>query len=281
MTCTDPEIGKLIFMYELKLLSGDERERFEDHLLSCEYCMDEVWRFSPVIAGMEKHREQILAELEREEAVETLPRPYIEKNLGLFVWLPSLFRPAPIGIAFAVAIVAFIALVSLYPRLNYSSLAEISREPFPSISFMGEADSLAGARLFSQGMAFYRNGNDSAAVHSLRQALRLDSTNAAALFYLGISCMQLGQLDAATAAFAKGLALNDSLYHERLLWYDGNARLARNDDVRALRRFEAIKVLNGKYSAHAEEKIRKIEQAQKDYSVRYLFQRLRDRFKSR
>jgi tetratricopeptide (TPR) repeat protein len=145
---------------------------------------------------------------------------------------------------------------------------------------MGEADSLAGARLFSQGMAFYRNGNDSAAVHSLRQALRLDSTNAAALFYLGVSCMQLGQLDAATAAFAKGLALNDSLYHERLLWYDGNARLARNDDARALQRFEALKALSGKYAARAEEKLGAIEQAQKNYSTRHFFQKIRNWFKS-
>ncbi len=278
MKCTNPEIGKLIFMYELKLLSDDERERFEDHLLSCEYCMDEVWRFSPVIAGMEKHRGRILAKLEKAEVVETSPRSTVETAV---TWIRSLLRPAPIGIAFAVAVVAFIALFSFYPRLNYTPLAEITREPYTPFNLMGEADSLTSTRLFSQAMAHYLDGNDSAAVQSLRQALRLDSTNTATLFYLGVSYMQLGQPDSATAVFAQGLALNDSLYQERFLWYDGNARLARNDDERALQRFEALKVLSGKYAARAEEKIRKIEQAQKDYSVRYLFQRLRDRFKSR
>lgn len=275
MNCTDPEIGKLIFMYELKLLSTEERERFEDHLLSCEYCMDEVWRFSPVIAGMEKHRVSILAKLEKPEVAKASPRFTAETALN---WVHSFFRPAPIGIAFALAVLAFIALVFFYPRLNYAPLAAISREPYVSVSFMGEADSLASARLFSQGMVYYRHRNDSAAVHFLRQAHRLDSTNAATLLYLGVSYMQSGQLDSSAATFAKGLALNDSLYQERFLWYDGNVWLARNDDERALQRFEAVKALGGKYAARADEKIRAILQTQKDYSVRHFFQKIRDSF---
>jgi hypothetical protein len=43
--CTDPKTGQLIHNYELNMLSGDELERFEIHMLECGYCFGETERF--------------------------------------------------------------------------------------------------------------------------------------------------------------------------------------------------------------------------------------------
>jgi hypothetical protein len=50
MTCTDRDIGKLIGSFELGLLSDQEKLRFENHLLECEYCFQDLYRTAPLAA---------------------------------------------------------------------------------------------------------------------------------------------------------------------------------------------------------------------------------------
>ncbi|MEW5922495.1 MAG: zf-HC2 domain-containing protein [Candidatus Zixiibacteriota bacterium] len=45
--CNDESVGILLHAYELGLLSPDERDIFETHLLSCDYCHGEVKQFIP------------------------------------------------------------------------------------------------------------------------------------------------------------------------------------------------------------------------------------------
>jgi hypothetical protein len=52
MACTDPELGKLIGSYELNLLSDEERKRFEDHVVTCDECVKDLYRMAPVAQGM-------------------------------------------------------------------------------------------------------------------------------------------------------------------------------------------------------------------------------------
>ena len=44
--CTDKNIGKLLGLYELNLLSEDRKAQFEMHLYDCSYCMEEVKNFA-------------------------------------------------------------------------------------------------------------------------------------------------------------------------------------------------------------------------------------------
>ena len=50
--CIDPQIGNLLHAYELRLLSAEERERFEIHLIACEHCSQEVESFAPALESM-------------------------------------------------------------------------------------------------------------------------------------------------------------------------------------------------------------------------------------
>jgi len=44
--CIDPECGAMLHAWELGLLSDDDRQRFELHLLQCELCSDEAVQFT-------------------------------------------------------------------------------------------------------------------------------------------------------------------------------------------------------------------------------------------
>jgi hypothetical protein len=48
MSCTDPNIGKLIGAYELGILSAEENVQFENHLLECEYCFQSLYQAAPI-----------------------------------------------------------------------------------------------------------------------------------------------------------------------------------------------------------------------------------------
>ncbi len=48
MSCTDQDAGKLIGSYELGLLSEEERQQFENHLLECEYCFQSLYETAPI-----------------------------------------------------------------------------------------------------------------------------------------------------------------------------------------------------------------------------------------
>lgn len=45
--CIDESVGALLHAYELGLLSPDDRDRFEIHLMSCDYCYSELKQFVP------------------------------------------------------------------------------------------------------------------------------------------------------------------------------------------------------------------------------------------
>lgn len=56
MACTDPEIGELIGSYELQLLSEEERKRFEEHVVTCDDCLEDLYRMAPVVKRMQEGR---------------------------------------------------------------------------------------------------------------------------------------------------------------------------------------------------------------------------------
>jgi anti-sigma factor RsiW len=43
--CVDPKLEKMLHHYELGLLSDEDREAFELHLLDCEHCFGRVKKF--------------------------------------------------------------------------------------------------------------------------------------------------------------------------------------------------------------------------------------------
>jgi len=48
MNCKDQDIGKLIGGYELGLLTDEEKQQFENHLLECDYCFQSLYEMAPI-----------------------------------------------------------------------------------------------------------------------------------------------------------------------------------------------------------------------------------------
>ena len=48
MSCTNKDIGELIGSYELGLLSEEERRKFENHLVECEFCFQSLYEAAPI-----------------------------------------------------------------------------------------------------------------------------------------------------------------------------------------------------------------------------------------
>jgi len=45
LKCTDPQLGELLYTYELDLLPEEDMGKFETHLFSCEYCQTQLEGF--------------------------------------------------------------------------------------------------------------------------------------------------------------------------------------------------------------------------------------------
>jgi hypothetical protein len=111
MTCTDPEIGKLIGSYELGLLDEEEQRRFEAHLQTCHACFRDLYDMAPIAErvrqgpGIEKP-----AGAENTERTDTVPAvPLRATSRGGRFW-----TLAVAGVA-AVLIVGFFAFRTLGP----------------------------------------------------------------------------------------------------------------------------------------------------------------------
>jgi hypothetical protein len=93
--CTNPKLGDLLHVYELNALSEEDIERFEIHLLECEYCFEQLKSFerqANLLASDEEVKELI-----RESTMEEYAQPEsFLKKLWRYIWpeTPLLFKPA-------------------------------------------------------------------------------------------------------------------------------------------------------------------------------------------
>jgi len=93
--CTDPDIGQLIHAYELTLLSDEERELFELHYMSCEYCYKKIQDFEQEADIMKPNEKikKIVSEALREREN---PSASFFRRIWNYLWPkgPLVFRPA-------------------------------------------------------------------------------------------------------------------------------------------------------------------------------------------
>jgi len=53
--CTNPELGNLIALYEFEKLSQEDRDLFEEHLLECDACYQDLYEFSPAVETIKEN----------------------------------------------------------------------------------------------------------------------------------------------------------------------------------------------------------------------------------
>ena len=67
--CIDEKIGQMISFYEFDQLSTEGKKLFEDHLLKCDACYQEVYEFRSAVKTMKKHRKSYLWVLKSKKSI--------------------------------------------------------------------------------------------------------------------------------------------------------------------------------------------------------------------
>lgn len=93
--CNDPDLGALLHAYELNVLSEEDSERFETHLMECEHCFNQLKSFERGAALLSSDDEvkKLIKEAVREEYPQS---ESLLKRLWRCIWpeTPFVFKPA-------------------------------------------------------------------------------------------------------------------------------------------------------------------------------------------
>ena len=61
--CIDPEVGRLLFGYEMDQLTEEHSDLFEKHLMDCDFCRAELEKMMPISAVMRENKKEIVEKL--------------------------------------------------------------------------------------------------------------------------------------------------------------------------------------------------------------------------
>jgi hypothetical protein len=155
--CKDPELGSLLLAYELGGLAEVENERFETHLIECEYCFDELQSFQSEASLLSNDEEvrQLVGQSAHE--VSTKSRPLL-KRLWQYLWpdRPVIFRPA---------LAYFLVLLMIIPA--YRGLMDSSENMIRTVQTVN----LLPDRSIDEGVFIIGMGSDGLLSFVLRRAL--------------------------------------------------------------------------------------------------------------
>lgn len=104
--CNNPEIGRYLHAFELEILPEDKRTLFEEHLLSCSFCFQEVEAMKQPLEILEQQIDRVKNKTIRKEHPVTSPfRNFMEwlntgflKPAYLLIIILLLIYPAYLGI---------------------------------------------------------------------------------------------------------------------------------------------------------------------------------------
>jgi len=252
MNCSDPKIGELITLYEFDGLARDDRRKFEAHLLSCDYCFQNLYALSPVIERMRGNPRLFLSTLKREPF-------WREIKQKIAAIMPAIRIQRRGWIAIPATAIVVLCFLLLRPAPELSDLAHIEPAPYRSLQIKSGAATTAAERFFEAGMAAYVQKDYAGAIKQLALAARQDSTNVIFHFYLGLCYLLSNHVEPAIEHLQRTIALGGNAVLEKAYWYLGNAWLLQEDRAHALEAFQKVADMEGDFQWEAKEIITKIE----------------------
>jgi len=264
--CIDPQVGELITQYELGQLSDEERDRFEEHLMDCDFCRRELEEMLPTISAMRRYKTAIIQGLHDEGiSFESLR----ERLLGLhhteqvkraslgYLWQkvlhgfrrfgkPRIFVPAAVVVT---ASLLFVALLH-HPENPYLPYLSFEKLPYRPQKLRGEMATEA-ERLFHEGMNNYLKNNYKSAIGNLKNAIEKDPDNGSWWLYLGVCYYLDHQGKQAIEALTGADTMTQHSLKIRSRWYLAQAYLLQGDTDRAIPLLEWIMGQRREYAAQA------------------------------
>ena len=260
MKCIDQKTGRLIVRYELNLLSPEEKEQFENHLLRCDSCFRDLYSFSPILDIMQEQKTILLNELEAktiEIRNKRTHRPFLEKKKSR--------SGTRLKFAFAAgfSFVLFFSTVMLITPtpLDYRSIMQNQPPEYKrfELRLKGAFDTANWEKLFDAGMEYYAAADYDSAAMLLRTSFEKNPDNIETQYYLGITYMAISKVDSAVYFLKKASDLQNYRYAESAHWYLGNAYLYKDMGIKALHEFEIVAEMNGEHKEKALERANKIQ----------------------
>ncbi|TKJ36566.1 hypothetical protein CEE37_14900 [candidate division LCP-89 bacterium B3_LCP] len=281
--CIDAELGRLIALYELGQLSDDERDRFEEHLLKCDFCLGEIEEKMPVISAFQEHKDEIREELKR-ESIEYKPqkRKLLKlvreerkrKALTATIWeriISSIedFRRAKVFVPATIVTIALVVFLIMRPGTQPENpyFAHLSFEKAPFKQMHVRSDIGTDAQLtFRKGMDEYLKGNFKGAIDYLENAVSASPDEGPWWLYLGISYYLDRQAKPAVKALTKAVSLTEYTLKSGAEWYLAQAFLLDGNADPAMPLLEGLAIQKRDYSEIAEsllEKVRPVAEKEK------------------
>jgi len=237
MDCPKVKTEGIAERYLLGTLAEAEQEAFEEHLIACTACFEQVTALCALKAELERSREQIVAE----SAVR--PRPWHR---------PWVFAVAASVLAVAAGLGVWMmrAQPASGPRAELAELAQFEPPAYAPVRLRGSEGEAAGR--FREAMELYAVGDWRGALPGLRAAAGLNPDAPHIAFYLGACALLVGETDEAITELERTAALGDTPFLEEALFYLAKAHLQAGDVTAARDALVKVILLNGDRSQEAQ-----------------------------
>jgi len=243
MDCAKVRVEGIAERYLRRELTAAEQETFEDHLVACADCTEELAGLCALKAELERCRGQIVAE------AGARPSPWRRP------WL----------LAAAAAVLAVAAGFGVWMRFQPASsrtpelaeLAAIEPPAYAPVRLRGSEDN--AARRFREAMELYAAGDWNGALPGLRAAAALDPEAPYFAFYLGACALLAGETGEAITQLQRTVDLGDTPFLEEALFYLAKAYLDAGDVTAARDKLVKVILLNGDRSQEAQSLVDRLD----------------------
>lgn len=249
-------MGGMIHNYELNQLTETDRDRFEEHMICCSFCLSEVQSMQRLSTAMIANRGAVLVALgedgltfDRIRRRLTMSRESLWDRLGAFLsgWSG---RSVLVGATAMAILVGFL----LRPQPSGNPFrADLSFELPPyqnGLHLRGEPEDEA-TKLYASAMEFYVQGNYVAATTGIQHSLELDASHADRWLYLGASQYALLDTKGAIKSLKQAERSGQGLTKTRAQWYLAQSYLFQGKVGRARILLESVAAQNGERAEEA------------------------------
>lgn len=221
------QMSALLPAYELGVLSDEDREAFESHVLQCDACFQELERGAAVATELQANRSRFRRILEEAPAAGWRPRE-VKVRPSTLSWLrPQIAVPA------LAAAVAIFMLITRAPGPDYRKLASFPRQvTLPDAVRRGAGRDDAVRELMQAGAGYLDLGRFEEAERHFAAALDRDPGLADAAYFLGLSRVFRGDIDGALTPLERAVEIGTGNQPE-YTWVLANAYLRAGQITKA------------------------------------------------
>lgn len=241
LTCENVAETGIVERYVADTLAGDELERFEVHLVSCQRCQDEIMLAVAVREGLQALEAEVPATGASSPEPGEASRSRTNK-IPAKIWLP------------AAAAAAIAGLIFFGPGRVPENLSELGHLEQPPV-YLGVSvrqEEASADSLFAAAMLRYVAEDYAGAASGLTGALEAGAGPIPAQFFRGASFLILNRSREAVEAFGVVTSLGESPYLAEAYYYRAKALLRLGEVELALADLQAASTMAAEISPSAE-----------------------------